>query len=295
MSDLRLNYSITKFESFLDILSDLANAQNKKNYALLGWGKRVLNYGLKQSDFNSKDFVSTEKQFRDYKMDLEVLRFIERYGKNQRVKRGPKYAITPFGLFFLLKHRNQFTVNSVFDYFSRISHNKLTKISPKSWKFYNEKEIDKAVKMLFDNMDFVYDNENLIMTLYAFNPNRYNKTVLTQVIISQTYIKVTKPKPLTKDVRDIVTVTELDFGLAYFFRNLLCYYLFINTPKKRIKDIPKEFRLFFILILHHIQNETALDFHQAKLLDTIAYGSDDPKLVSLLTKEKFNRIIDGLN
>ena len=264
MSDLRLNYSKTAFDTILDILSDLTKIQKNKEFAILGWGKRILNYGIKQSDFNNNYFVSSEKQFRDNKIELEEFRFIQTYDKNQRVKHGPKYAITPFGLFFLLKHRRIFTIERVFEYFSRIYLNKIKTISRNSWKFFDQRQIDKAIKMLFDNMEFDYDNQKLIMTLYAYDPKSFNKTVLTQVITSTTYIKVTKPKPLTKDLRQYVTRNELDFGLAYFFRDLLCYYLFINTPKKQIKDIPNEFRIFCIVIINFILNESAFDFNESQ-------------------------------
>ena len=85
MSDLRLNYSKTSFQTILDILSDLDKVQKDGNYSIRGWGKEVLNHGLKQNDFDKKDsngqklFKSTIRQFKSYKIDLEDLKFIEVY------------------------------------------------------------------------------------------------------------------------------------------------------------------------------------------------------------------------
>ena len=113
MSDLRLNYSKTSFQTILDILSDLAIVQNDKRYVIRGWGKGIKNYGLKQKDFDEIDshrqtlFKSTTSQFKNYKIDLENFRFIEVYDKTNRVKGGPYYSISPLGLLFLLKCKEE--------------------------------------------------------------------------------------------------------------------------------------------------------------------------------------------
>jgi len=302
MSDLRLNYSKTSFQTILDILSDLARVQNDKRYVIRGWGKGIKNYGLKQKDFDEIDshrqtlFKSTTSQFKNYKIDLENFRFIEVYDKTNRVKRGPYYSISPLGLLFLLKFQKQFTVNStieMFSYFSRIGLNKNYGIKNESWKFFNNKQINMAMKTIFKNIDFDYINDKLIMTLYMLNPKSFNKIALTQITSTKTYIKVTKPK--SKKFKNIVTLNQLDFGLAYHFRNLLVYYLIMKLKMKEVENIPKDFRLFFGLIISSIQKDSITDFIESGKNEIQVYEqSFSPKEMSLMINHELKRVIDQL-
>jgi len=303
MSDLRLNYSRTTLDSITSILSDLFRVQNDKRYAIRGWGKKILNYGLKQADFDKSDsrkqriFHTTEKQFRTYRIDLIDLRFIESYGKSERVKGGDYYSITPIGLLFLLKNQNEYSVNSVvdmFEYYSNISLNTNFKANKKSWRYFDNTEINKAMKMLFRYLDFDYVNNQLTISLDVFLPKSLNRISLTQVIIDQRYIKVRKPSRFKKDSREFIKIKELDFGISFFIRNLLCYYLFINTKKNKIDKIPKDFRLFFVLTSEYIRREAVNDFIELEKKRIQSYGENDPKIISTITKQTLQSIISDL-
>ena len=302
MSDLRLNYSKTSFQTILDILSDLDKVQKDGNYSIRGWGKEVLNHGLKQNDFDKKDsngqklFKSTIRQFKSYKIDLEDHKFIEVYDKTNRVKGGPYYCISPLGILFLFKFQDKFTSNStikMFEYFSKIGFNKNFGLKRNSWKFFNNIQINKAMKTMFDNLYFDYTDQRLIMTLYVFNPKSLNKIVLTQVIIAPSFIKIIKPNLIR--YRNIVTLSELDFGIAQYIRNLLCYYLIQYSKKSEFKKIPKDFRLFFTLIIKSIQNNAIIDYTESEKKSIQMYGQPfTSKEISLLTKQRLKRVIEDL-
>ena len=52
--------------------------------------------------------------------------------------------------------------------------------------------------------------------------------------------------------------------------------------------------IFCIVIINFILNESAFDFNESQRRYNLAYGEDSPKLVSILSKDKFNKIIERL-
>ena len=303
MSDLRLEYSKTELSSIISILSDLFRVQNDKRYVIRGWGKKILNYGIKQEYFDKTDshkqriFHTTKRQFRNHRIKLMDLRFIDSYGKDERVKGGDYYSITPLGLLFLLKNNNEFSINSIiemFEYLSSISLNSNFKVNKKSWQYFNNIEINKAMKILLEYLNFDYVNNKLIISLDVFLQKSLNKISLTQVIIDQRYIKVRKPSGFKKVTREYIKTKELDFGISFFIRNLLCYYLFMNTKKDKINKIPKDFRLFFVIISEYVRRESVNDFVESEKKRIQSYGEDDSRIISLITKQKLQSIMSDL-
>jgi len=294
MSDLRVIYNQKSFEAILDILSTLNSIQNNERYSIRGWNNRLLGYGLKQTEFDKLvSSKTTERQFRTYKSNLLDYRFMEIYNKRQRVKGRDRYSITPIGLLFLYKHRHN-SMYDMFDYFKRITLVKEFKIDKKSWKFFSESQINKAMDLLFKYFDFDYEKNRLTVTLDAFIPKTLFRITLTQAVIDQRFIKIVKPLRANDKVRDVVTLKELSWGIAWYVRNLLFYYMYINTKKGLVNKIPKEFRGFFITILKQIEHESMTNFVETSKKEIQAYGDDSPKLISVITKDRLKRVIVDL-
>jgi hypothetical protein len=295
MSDLRVIYNQKAFESILDILSTLKSIQNNKRYEIRGWNKRLLGYGLKQTEFDKlEDSKTTERQFRTYKMDLLDYRFIEIYDKNKRVKGRDRYSITPIGLLFLYKYRHD-SAYDLFDYFKRITFNREFKIEKKSWKFFRESQINKSMNLLFKYLEFDYEERKLTVTLDAFIPKTFFRITLTQAVIDPRFIKITKPLKTNDKIREYVKFKELSWGIAWYVRNLLFYYMYINTKKSMINKIPVEFRNPIIIILKQIEHESLTNFVENSKKEIQAYGDDSPKLISILTKNKLQRFTEDLD
>ncbi len=294
MSDLRVIYNQKSFEAILDILSTLNSIQNNERYSIRGWNKRLLGYGIKQTEFGKlESSKTTERQFRTYKSDLLDYRFIEIYDKSKRVKGRDRYSITPIGLLFLYKHRHN-SMYDMFNYFKRITLKKEFRINKKSWEFFSESQINKAMNLLFKYFDFDYEKNRLTITLDVFIPKTLFRITLTQAVIEPRFIKVVKPLRANDKVRDNITLKELSWGIAWYVRNLLFYYMYINTKKGLVNKIPKEFRVFFTTILKQIEHESLTNFVETSKKEIQAYGEDSPKLISVITKDKLERIIVGL-
>ena len=172
MSDLRLNYSEKAFKAILTILEDLREIQGNEQFAIRGWGKTIRDYGIKQAEFDKVDsdkqrsFQTTERQFKSYKYALWDLRFIREYNKDDRVKGGPFWSITPLGYLYLQKFQKNHSEIKLFEFLNRSASNSLKKYAKKqkamieftdkkSWKAFNQNQINKAMTVLFDNVDFV--------------------------------------------------------------------------------------------------------------------------------------------
>lgn len=311
MSDLRLNYSETSFNTILGILEDLQRVQGDKKYEIIRWGKMIINYGVKQSDFDKLDsssqriFKTTERQFKSYKYDLWNLKLIEQYDKeNNKIKGGTRWSITPLGYLFYLKYQNKFSIIPLFEFFNRTGSNSLKKFQKKMkarveftrksfWSSFNDKQINNAMKILLDNLDFNYIENRLILTLYVFNPTSLNKIVLTQVIISNPYSKVTKPNKTSKE--KITSKSDLDFGLSWYMSLLLPYYLIIYSKKSDLKKLPKGFPTIFSMIKKIIQEDAILDFTEIEKKSVQSYGQFDTKLINHITKYQLSKVIKNLS
>ena len=304
MSDLRLNYSEKAFNTILMILDDLSKIQGDKQYAIIRWGKKVLDYGIKQADFDKSDlFQTTERQFKSYKYALWDLRFIREYNKDDRVKGGPFWSITPLGYLYLQKFQKNHSEIKLFEFLNRSASNSLKKYTKKqkamieftdkkSWKAFNQNQINKAMTVLFDNVDFDYQDNRLTLTLYAFNPTSLNKIALTQVIITNTHINVTKPNRTSKV--NLTTQSDLELGLSHHLSLLVSYYLITYSKKSELEKIPIRFSLLVNNLRQIIQENSILDFVEINKKNIQSSGMFDTKLIKLITKDRLIRAIETL-
>ena len=308
MSDLRLNYSEKAFKAILTILADLRKIQGDKEFAIRGWGKTILDYGIKQAEFdNSSDkqrsFQTTERQFKSYKYALWSLRFIREYDKEDRVKGGPFWSITPLGYLYLLKFQKNYSGIELIEFLNRTASNSLKKyakkqkimlefIDKKSWKPFNQNQINKAMTILFNNLDFDYQDNRLTLTLYAFNPTSLNKTALTQVLITNAFIKITKPNKTSKE--KLATQSDLEFGLSYYINLLVSYYLVMYSKKSELEKIPIRLTTLVDDLRQIIQENSILDFTEIDKNSIQSFGEFDTKLIKLSSKIRLSKIIESL-
>ena len=304
MSDLHLNYSEKSFNTILTILEELSKIQGDKQYAIIRWGKKVLDYGIKQADFDKSDlFQTTERQFKSYKYALWDLRFIREYNKDDRVKGGSFWSITPLGYLYLQKFQKNYSGTKLFEFLNRAASNSLKKYAKKqkimieftdkkSWKAFNPNQINNAMTILFNNLDFDYQDNRLTLTLYAFNPTSLNKTALTQVIITNAHIKVTKPNKTSKE--KLTTQSDLEFGLSNYISLLVSYYLIMYSKKSELEKIPKRFSLRVDYLRQIIQDNAILDFIEIDKKSIQSFGEFDTKLIKLSSKTRLSKMIEVL-
>ena len=308
MSDLRLNYSEKAFKAILTILADLRKIQGDKEFAIRGWGKTILDYGIKQAEFdNSSDkqrsFQTTERQFKSYKYALWSLRFIREYDKEDRVKGGPFWSITPLGYLYLLKFQKNYSGIELIEFLNRTASNSLKKYAKKqkimleftekkSWESFNQNQINKAMTILFNNLDFDYQDNRLILTLYAFNPTSLNKTALTQVLITNSFIKITKPNKTSKV--NFTTQNNLEFGLSRNINLLVSYYLVMYSKKSELEKIPIRLTTLVDDLRQIIQENSILDFTEIDKKSIQSFGEFDTKLIKLSSKIRLSKIIESL-
>ena len=309
MSDLRLNYSEKAFKAILTILEDLREIQGNEQFAIRGWGKTIRDYGIKQAEFDKVDsdkqrsFQTTERQFKSYKYALWDLRFIREYNKDDRVKGGSFWSITPLGYLYLQKFQKNYSGTKLFEFLNRAASNSLKKYAKKqkamieftdkkSWKAFNQNQINKAMTVLFDNIDFDYQDNRLTLTLYAFNPTSLNKIALTQVIITNAHINVTKPNRTSKV--NLTTQSDLEFGLSHHLSLLVSYYLIMYSKKSELEKIPIRFSLLVNNLRQIIQENSILDFVEINKKNIQSSGMFDTKLIKLITKDRLIRAIETL-
>jgi len=308
MSNLRLNYSEKAFKAILTILADLRKIQGDKEFAIRGWGKTILDYGIKQAEFdNSSDkqrsFQTTERQFKSYKYALWSLRFIREYDKEDRVKGGPFWSITPLGYLYLLKFQKNYSGIELSEFLNRTASNSLKKyakkqkimlefIDKKSWESFNQNQINKAMTILFNNLDFDYQDNRLILTLYAFNPTSLNKTALTQVLITNSFIKITKPNKTSKV--NFTTQNNLEFRLSHYINLLVSYYLIMYSKKSELEKIPIRLTTLVDDLRQIIQENSILDFTEIDKKIIQSFGEFDTKLIKLSSKIRLSKIIEAL-
>lgn len=304
MSDLRLNYSKKSFNAILTILKDLGKIQGNEKYAIRGWGKTIRDYGIKQSELDKSDLINTtERQFKSYKYVLFHLRFIREYNKDNRVKGGIFWSITPLGYLYLQKFQKDYSTIKLFEFLNRSASNSLKKYAKKQkimieftdkklWKSFNQDQINNAMKVLFDNLDFNYQNNRLILTLYAFNPISLNKTAITQVIITNSFINIIKPNRTSKV--NLTTQSNLEFGLSYYLSLLVGYYLIMHSNESELKNIPKRFALLVDYLRQIIQENSILEFTEINKKSIQLNGEFDSKFIKGIIKDRLSKVIETL-
>ena len=162
----------------------------------------------------------------------------------------------------------------------------------KSWKAFNPNQINNAMTILFNNLDFDYQDNRLTLTLYAFNPTSLNKTALTQVIITNAHIKVTKPNKTSKE--KLTTQSDLEFGLSNYISLLVSYYLIMYSKKSELEKIPKRFSLRVDYLRQIIQDNAILDFIEIDKKSIQSFGEFDTKLIKLSSKTRLSKMIEVL-
>jgi hypothetical protein len=68
----------------------------------------------------------------------------------------------------------------------------------------------------------------------------------------------------------------------------------MNTKKDKINKIPKDFRLFFVIISEYVRRESVNDFVESEKKRIQSYGEDDSRIISLITKQKLQSIMSDL-
>lgn len=312
MSDLRLNYSQTSFDTILGILDDLVSIQNNDAYEIRRWGKTILDYGLKQGHFDKTDsdkkriFKTSERQFKSYKHDLVYLRLIREYDKKDRVKGGTYYSISPLGLLFYYKFQKSYSKNSVikmFEFFDRIAIKALNKyfknskelattINRKSWNYFNNEEINMALKIMFENIVIESIDDKIVITFYAFNPTSLNKTAMTQMILLEKFIKIVKPNRTSKI--QFTNQGDLEFGISFYSNLLASFYLILYSKKSKWHEIPKEFKQNFYLLSTQLQEDVFLDFSETEKRKFQLGDIFKKDLINKSIKLKLERLIRNL-
>jgi len=231
MSDSRLNYDSKKNKNLTNILQHLLNVQGRKEHLIRGWGNKIQGCGLKQIDFDSyknNEYRMTTRIFRSKMDELLDKKFIQVFDKSTRTKRGPFYCITPLGLFYLLQKINRYptyTVNSVFKLLSFHS-NVNTKLTGYISKYFTEKQILKAMKILFYYSKIDFTNNHTIFAVDIPLPSLSAVRIL-QVRIGPNEINLERAKEVlsVKEIPSVIDENELNFITSGTIIDTLCFYL----------------------------------------------------------------------
>ena len=243
MSNLRIKY-LDKEEAFDEILSGLFKIFGEKQYAVYGWGHDILGYGIKQSklgkDFQRGGLEINERRFKHHKKELLERKFIKVFDKTVRVKKGPFYAITPIGMYYLLSKLEKFSRNTSKNIFKLLkfytTHS--TKTDNTFFKYFDENSINKAIHQLvnqivFERMD---NKKNLIRFNLNFTSNvsirfleiQYGKKDIT-VVWSAMVFGFQKFEKIDEN--------QFNFQIANATERILSFYLF--NSMKNVLDIQK--------------------------------------------------------
>ena len=273
MSDLCLNYNLKEIENMTNILYHVFRVHNDKVYAIHGWGKKIIGYGIKQTsfdNFNSKQHPINERKFRIHRQTLLDNRLIEVFDKSKRVKGGPYYSITPLGLLFLLTKIKKYEKNMITDIFKVLDFTRLRnqkmRFDVKLWKYFTPIQINKAMKQLTHQTEFTRSNDKfgLSLDLYLFSSmnririfqSKYDSKIIT---LEKALWKQYEEE---KDSGEIVNVDKKEFywQVSFYFTLSLCYYLFKNLKSKAvIQKTPLPFREFVDMIYQMIHDELSGD------------------------------------
>ena len=133
-------------ESIKRVLFELLKVNPENNrYQAKGWGKKILNYGYQQKDFDDNDQIKgiSTRQFKEIKkllLPIKAIKLIE-------TKYGKYYCITPFGIAYLSHIIDKFGKNEVKGilnfcslYGSKLTKNELSRLT----EGFGIKEINKA-------------------------------------------------------------------------------------------------------------------------------------------------------
>ena len=126
----------------------------------------------------------------------------------------------------------------------------------------------------------------------TFNPTSLNKTALTQVLITNSFIKITKPNKTSKV--NFTTQNNLEFGLSYYINLLVSYYLVMYSKKSELEKIPIRLTTLVDDLRQIIQENSILDFTEIDKKSIQSFGEFDTKLIKLSSKIRLSKIIEAL-
>ena len=252
MSELCLNYTLKEIENMTNILYHLFRAHNDKTYAIHGWGEKILGYGIKQTSFENfklKQHPINERKFRMHRQTLLDNRFIEIFGKSKRVKGGPYYSITPLGLFYMMSKMDGYGKNIMTDIFKILDFHTPKKLvwdyfESKLWNDFTIKEIDKAVKQLTTNSEFIFKSDETLFSLDILLLNSNNKLRVFQARLNLKQIQMEKLGSMDLKKSKFKDHSKgFYFGISNYISMLLCYYLFQNIKnQKRFRKMHPSFQ-----------------------------------------------------
>lgn len=264
MSDLRLKSNLKKDESFAYILYHLFRVFGDKNYAVHGWGNKIVGYGIKQAvfeKFKKEKYPVNERIFRERKKELLDRRFIEIFYKSNRVKVRPYYEITPLGLFYMLSKLEIYEKNTITDIFKVLdlerAKDKKMMFDSKLWEHFTTDQIHKALKQLTHFSDFTLGLNETGFSLDLFLFASKNRIRVYQARINSEQIQLEKAiwTDLDKDSA-FIDKEQFYWQISFYVSMLLCYYLFKNIQSPEvIQKTPYPFRNFIGAISHTIETE----------------------------------------
>lgn len=281
MSDLHLKSNLTKDESFAHILYHLFRVFGDKNYAVRGWGNKIVGYGIKQAvfeKFKKEKYSVNERIFRERKNELLDRIFIEKFYKSKHMKGRPYYKITPIGLFYMLSKLEIYEKNTITDIFKvldlQTSNDKKMMFDSKLWKYFTTDQIHKALKQLTHFSDFTLGLNETSFSLDLFLFASKNRLRVYQIRINSEQIQLEKTVFTDLDkVPSIINKELLYSQFSLYISMLLCYYLFKNMKSPElIQKTPYPFRNFIGAVSHTIETELERDIENNSVEMVEAFG-----------------------
>jgi len=238
------------------ILANLIKIFGMSNYAVKGWGKNILGYGLQQKGFDNNEIIEkvSSRQFKSYKAELIEKKLIMRLD----TKKGDYYTITPLGIVEYI-HKVKLTnlhevkqISIILLYFIDSWHkkhakNKIDKIY--TVRFFNTlvdgfKEKKREQTFLIDMMNESFNHVEII------EKNNQSKIYFTQSVLKNTslrmaYFSIVNSKILmhwerfAKPVHQKLDDLNFFHRLGHYIFQTFLYHIFINS---KVKDIPKDCR-----------------------------------------------------
>lgn len=248
MSNLRLNHNLKKEQAFTNILYQLLTAHDDKTYKIIGWGKKIQGYGIKQIDFDSfKDssYRVDERIFRNNKKKLVDKKFIQIFDKSTHTKKGPYYSITALGLFYLLQNIGKITDYEITRLFKLLQsfYTSKSKFDNAVLKHFTEKQKLQAFENLFKYCKFDITDERTIFSIYI--PVGMIDVIFLEARISskEIFLNIAQMVQIGTILPTVIDQKEINIQIAYSVHHILSYYLYKQMKnKKEILKLPKDFQ-----------------------------------------------------
>jgi len=289
MSDSRLKYNLKKEQAFTNILYQLLDSHDVKNRKIIGWGKKLQGYGIKQTDFNlfeNSTYRVDERIFRNNKKDLLDKKFIRVFDKSNHVKNGPYYSITPLGLFYLFQNMKNISDSEITGMFKLLSFYSLgeNKSDVTFLKHFTEQQKLKAIKDLFRYCKFDIDDERIIFSIYI--PLFSLNVIFLEARISSKDIDLNIAHLVdTYDLPAMIDDDELNWQIAFTLRLLLSYYLYVQMEnKKNILKLPRDFQKSINSVTYLLGSSLQSELDEISKLRMKTFGTADVLEVQKMIK-----------